>query len=165
LFEVPGVADDRLYRESALPSFWETLFGSGLRRRARTVIESDADGNRLFRVPVEAIRPAIVQSLAAWIDQKSAVGARDSLGVHSPTPTSRPVAAWTDRIWIRLDGSQAPGSPLARFRLQIGISADAGNVDAAAHPATILEDWWREEGPGLVREVLIPFGFTPQNQT
>lgn len=147
---IPGTAEDRLYREGALPSFWETLFGAGLQKKRRTAIGMNERGCRTFDVPAEELVQPLRDRLTRWAERS---GAPHTAILRSP---SRPL----DALSVRLSGEQPPGTAVATFTLSVGIPGTGPDALDRAAIESALEAWWADEGPGVARDALAPFGFT-----
>ncbi len=146
LLEVPGTAADHLYREgSAKASFWEVIFGSGLRAKRRTRVSALDDGTRVFDVPLLDLEAELLRLADAWMASReprsaNATGTNATRGVH-----------------VKLIGLQPRGQAVATFSLRF----EAGGPDTPADLAAAFRDWFDAEGARVARETLIPFGFTP----
>ena len=151
VFSIPGAAADHLYREgSAKASFWEALFGSSLSGRRRTHVSVRGDGARIFDVPTTPIESRLLDDAAVWLEQP-----RD--GVEA-TAALAGIRGGSTRV--KLIGVQPQGRGVADFSLRFETAAAP---NAAVGPA--LAAWFVSEGPRLTRDILIPFGFTPEGMT
>jgi hypothetical protein len=143
---VAGTAEDRLYREGALPSFWETLFGAGLKRKRRTTIGINASGSRTFDVPTDSLVAAL----------------RERLRASAPADAGLTTALAGPDFGVTLRGEQAPGTTLAVFTLSIGFASVSADSAGGAALSRALGAWWAKDGGAVARDVLTPFGFVPR---
>lgn len=147
LLEVRGQAADHLYREgSAKASFWETLFGSSLRAKKRVHISAQADGTRVFDVPLLGLETQLLEDARAWF----ASAFRDA-------PPAAAASALKD-VAVKLIGLQPQGQSVASFSLRFDLLAGPASPEIRE----AFGRWFDEERARLSQDLLVPFGFTPQ---
>lgn len=147
MLAIRGTAADHLYRESASSSFWETVFGSALRRKRRPKVSYDASGAKLFEVDASALLPALRSSL-----QNSAQAAA------FPADTADfPYAGFA----VSLIGRQTAGSARAEFTLSIRLDGVEAETERGKKLQRFLQEWWTEKHALIARDHLSPFGFEP----
>jgi hypothetical protein len=151
LLSVPGAAADHLYREgSAMPSFWETLFGASLGGKTRTRVSALPDGTRVFDVPLQKVEHELLRSAQVWMTS-------EEFG-----EMSREAAALlaSKSVHVKLIGLQPRGQSVASFTLRFEVDPEAGVVAPGVPGA--FRSWFGAERALIAEETLIPFGFTPQ---
>src|SRR5262245_25256343 len=152
LLEIPGAAADHLYREgSKKASFWEVLFGSSLAGRKRTHVSARPDGARVFDIPTASLEEAFFKSAIVWFARAERL------------PEGEPALHALDAktLRVKLTGIQPQGSAVAAFALRL-VSV-AGMTDPRL--ARLFARWYDAEKATLARDVLIPFGFTPDDSS
>lgn len=151
LLEVSGTAADHLYREgSAKASFWEVIFGSGLRAQRRARVIALDDGTRMFDIPLLELERDLLSRAQAW------------LNTREPKSQIRETATLiaAQGVRVRLIGLQPCGQAAAAFTLRFDPRADAMLPPQAAEG---LRLWFAAEGSRIATEALVPFGFTPRS--
>jgi len=146
--EIQGDAADHLYREGSLKaSFWEALFGSSLRAGRRTHVSSLQDGTRRFEVPLLEAERRLLDDARAWLSSPE----------RSETCREALAALASGGVRVKLVGLQPRGQAVASFALCFE-QTDNG---ASSEIGQAFHAWFAERQGRLVRDIMVPFGFTP----
>lgn len=151
LLSVPGTAADHLYRQgSNRTSFWEAIFGASLRAKRRARVSALSDGTHCFDVPVFEIEPDVLgRALAYMSSSLRATGHLEAAALLGGKS-----------LRVRLIGLQPRGEARAAFSLRVEPKERGLAIDPVVNEA--FRSWFDAEGPRIARDILIPFGFTPE---
>lgn len=152
-YQIWGELDEsRLQPQIVQSNFLDKVLG---RKKVQKVKVAEWGGRKNYEVPIGSLK----------ILSKDFLNYLDKI-IPEPWPATRYVSDFFQEvIKIYVRGEQTEGDPSPKWYIQLSFSGCAGMAEASAELGSHWVDiWYQCNKNRLVQEILLPYGFTPDQQ-